>query len=227
MQEMAAVMERTEGIRPIEPAESRVLLHNVSWKTYEALLADLEDCSAPRLTYDRGELEIMSPTLQHELFNDAVKLLMSALGEEWKIEILGAGSTTFTRKTFKRGFEPDSCFYVKNAARIRAKDRIDLTIDPPPELVVEIEITRSAIRKFPLFAKLGIPEVWRYDGKQVTINLLRGGIYVEQEHSRVLPLLTSADLRSFLAQSREMDRVTWLARIRKWARAAKKSKKSR
>ena len=174
MQEMAAVMERTEAIRPIEPAESRVLLHNVSWKTYEALLADLEDCSAPRLTYDRGELEIMSPTLQLELFNDAVKLLMSALGEEWKIEII-----------------------------------------------------RSAIRKFPLFAKIGIPEVWRYDGKQVTINLLRGGIYVEQEHSRVLPLLTSADLRSFLAQSREMDRVTWLARIRKWARAAKKSKKSR
>src|SRR5437016_14085752 len=113
----------------------------------------------------------MSPTLKHELINESVKLLLSALCEEWNLSVCGAGSTTFKRKTFKRGFEPDSCFYFQHASQIRIKDRIDLSVDPPPELVVEIEITRSAVRKFPVFAKMGVPEVWRYDGNRVTIHI--------------------------------------------------------
>ena len=201
-----------------------MVLHNISWETYEQLLTDLEDSSAPRLTYDRGELEIMSPTLQHELINETVKLFMGALAEVWNMKICAAGSTTFKRRSFKRGFEPDSCFYFKHASQIRKKDRIDLSVDPPPELVVEIEITRSAIRKFPLFAKVRVPEVWRYDGERVTIHLLRGEAYFQQERSRALPLLPSEAITNFLNESRTLDHALWLRRVRKWARAAKKAK---
>ena len=84
-----------------------------------------------------------------------------------------------SEKILKRGFEPDSCFYFRNAAHVRGKDRLDLAVDPPPELVVEIEITNSAIKKFPLFAKLGAPEVWRYDGEQVAIHSLQGARLIE------------------------------------------------
>ena len=227
VREMAAVLETVEALVPVEPAESRVVLHNLSWETYEALLADLEDCSAPRLTYDRGELEIMSPGLKHELTNEAVKLLLSALGEEWNLDILGAGSTTFKRKTFKRGFEPDSCFYLKHAPHIRDKDRIELLVDPPPELIVEIEITSSAIKKFPLFAKLGVPEVWRYDGKRVTIHRLKGEAYFQQEHSHALPRLTGEIITTFLHESSTLDRPAWLRNIRKWARAALQVKQAK
>jgi Uma2 family endonuclease len=221
---MVAVLNEVEAPVLVEPAESRVVLHNISWETYENLLEDMADCSAPRLTFDRGELEIMSPSLKHELLNEAVKLLLSTLGEIWKIGVCGAGSTTFKRKTFKRGFEPDSCFYFKHAAQIRIKDRIDLSVDPPPELVVEIEITRAAIRKFPIFAKIGVPEVWRFDGNQVTIHILRGEAYFQQERSLALPRLTAEALSSLLSESRTLDQATWLRQVRKWARAAKKGK---
>jgi Uma2 family endonuclease len=221
---MVAVLNEVEAPMSLEPAESRVVLREVSWETYERLLADLEDCSAPRLTYDRGDLEIMSPTAKHEAINEALKLMLSALGEEWNVEVYGLGSTTFKRKLFKRGFEPDSCFYLKHASRIRGKDRIDLAVDPPPELVVEVEITSPAIKKLPIFAKLGVPEVWRYDGSRTTVHLLKGEVYVQQERSRALPRLTGEIITTFLNESRTLDRLTWLRKIRKWARPSKQSK---
>ena len=221
---MVAVLKEAEGQVSLAPAESRVLLHNVSWETYESLLTDLEDCSAPRLTYDRGELEIMSPEAKHGAINEAVKVLVSVLCEEWKLDVHALGSTTYKRKIFKRGFEPDSCFYFRNAAHVRGKDRLDLAVDPPPELVVEIEITNSAIKKFPLFAKLGVPEVWRYEGQQVAIHLLKGEAYFQQAHSGILPRLTGEAITRFLDKSRTLDRPTWLRQVRKWARAAKKAK---
>ena len=223
---MVAVLNEVET-PALEPGESRVVLHNISWESYEGLLADLEDCSAPRLTYDRGELEIMSPDAKHESINEALKVLLSVVCEEWKMDVHALGSTTYRRKTFKRGFEPDSCFYFLRASQMRPKDRIDLAIDPPPELVVEIEITRAAIKKFPLFAKLGVPEVWRYDGNRMTIHMLRGEGYFQQEHSLALPLLTRDVITGFLDESRTLDRPTWLRKIRKWARAAKRAKRSK
>src|SRR6266550_3716273 len=98
---MVAVLNEADTQVSLEPAESRVLLHNVSWETYEGLLTDLENYSAPRLTYDRGELEIMSPEAKHEAINEAVKVLVSVLCEEWKLDVHPLGSTTYKRKIFK------------------------------------------------------------------------------------------------------------------------------
>jgi Uma2 family endonuclease len=123
------------------PAEQRVVLHNIGWDTYERLLANHENNSAPRLTYDRGELEIMSPSPEHEALNRSIALLVEFVASEMGIDVYDLGSTTFKREDLERGFEPDSCFYIENEERVRGKDRIDLTVDPPPDPVIEIGIT--------------------------------------------------------------------------------------
>ena len=140
----------------LSPPEQRVLLTGVSWDTYERLLTDLENQSAPRLTYDRGLLEITKPSGEHERYNRAVALLVEVLAEELNIDVDNLGSTTFRREDIERGFEPDSCFYIQNADKVRGKARIDLTTDPSPDLVIEIDITSGSLDKFPIYAQVGV-----------------------------------------------------------------------
>src|SRR5437867_1835797 len=121
------------------PAEQRVLLRNVSWETYERLLAENASASAPRLTYDHGALEFMSPLPEHERLNRAAQLLVPLVARRLALPVYSLGSTTFRRQDLQRGFEPDSCFYVQHAGKVRGKASLDLTTDPPPDLVVEID----------------------------------------------------------------------------------------
>ena len=198
----------------MSPSEQRVVLHDISWETYERLLKDLEDCSAPRLTFDQGVLEIMSPLSDHEEDNRNLSLLVDIFAEEFEIEIRNLGSTTFRREEFQRGFEPDSCFYIQNAFRIRGKRRIDLEVDPPPDLVIEIDLTNDSIDKFPLFAKLRVPEVWRVSGGNVEIFTRDGDRYQRRESSSVLPPLSAQDLTELLEASISMKRPAWLRLMR-------------
>jgi Uma2 family endonuclease len=211
----------TTVLDPPRLADNSVVLHNISWGTYERLLEELADCSAPRLTYDRGELEIMSPTPEHEKVNRAIDTLVNIAALEIEVEASDLGSTTFRLEDIERGFEPDSCFYVQNEALIRGKNRLDLTVDPPPDLVIEIDITSSSINKRAIFAKFGVPEVWRYDGEQMEILNLVNGAYVKSEVSSVLPFFTAAVLTKFVAESRTLSRLEWMKRVRDWARAQK------
>lgn len=132
------------------PVGQTVILHGVSWKTYESLLADHTDRSVPRFAYDQGELEIVSPSPKHEKLNRGLALLVEVVAEEFGIDVYDLGSTTFKREDLERGFEPDSCFYVQNEERVRGKDRIDLETDPPPDLVIEIDITSPSLDKHPI-----------------------------------------------------------------------------
>jgi len=200
------------------PSEQRVLLHNISWETYERLLAAQQDASAPRFTYDRGRLEIMSPSAEHEQFKEVITLLVNVTAEERAVDVEGFGSTTFRRADLERGFEPDACFYIEHVKRVRGKAHLDLTVDPPPELVIEIDITHPSLNKFLIFAQLGVPEVWRYDGRQLRIFRLTGTEYVESDESAVLPPLSSAIISHFIAESRRLERPTWLRGLRSWAR---------
>jgi Uma2 family endonuclease len=200
------------------PAEQRVVLHNIGWNTYEHLLADHGDNSAPRLTYDRGELEIMSPSPEHEMFNRRIAQLVLAVAEELNIEAEDLGSTTFRREDLERGFEPDSCFYIQNEEQVRGKDRIDLAVDPPPDLVIEIDITSPSFSKLPIYAQIGVPEVWRYDGERMTILVLEGSDYAETAESIVLPPVTSNVLTDFVEKSKSMKRTAWLEVVREWSR---------
>lgn len=202
----------------ISPPEQRVTLHNVSWETYERLLSDLQDGGAPRLTYDRGMLEIMSPSSEHERYNRAVAQIVEELAVEMDIDVESLGSTTFRREDIDRGFEPDSCFYVRNVARVRGKKRIDLAGDPPPDLVIEIDITSPSLDKFPILAQVGVPEVWRFDGDRLTIFELTGNGYRERDASLSFPALRADEATSFIKDSETMSRPDWVRRLRAWAR---------
>ena len=200
------------------PAEQRVVLHNIGWNTYERLLADHENNSAPRFTYDRGELEIMSPSPEHEAYNRSIALLVELLAAELGIDVYNLGSTTFRREDLERGFEPDSCFYIENEERVRGKARIDLAVDPPPDLVIEIDITSPSFSKLPIYAQIGVPEVWRYDGERLKILVLEGSEYAETAESTVVPPVTGNVLSSFMEKSTTTKRTVWLEAVREWAR---------
>lgn len=202
----------------LSASEQKIILHNVRWETYESLLADHFDRSAPRFTYDRGELEIMSPSPQHEEYNRTVSLFVEALAEELNVDTRNLGSTTFRRDDLERGFEPDSCFYIQNEQRVAGKTRIDLNVDPPPDLVIEIDITSPSIDKLPIYAHLGVPEVWRYDGNRVLILRLEDDDYTERDESTVLPQVTATLVTGFLEDSKTMKRTAWLRKLRHWVR---------
>ena len=209
------------AVRP--PSEQRVALNDVSWETYERLLKDLENSSAPRLTFDRGVLEIMSPFSEHEIYNRNLALLVDVFAEELGIEIRSVGSTTFKREEFQQGFEPDSSFYIGSEAHIRDWRRVDLRVDPSPDLVLEIDLTNDSINKFPLFAKLRVPEVWRVCDGKLKILTLEGESYQQQQTSSVLPPLNSQDMTELLESSISMKRTVWLRHLRAHVRRLKRA----
>src|SRR6266850_5689992 len=167
--------------------EQRVVLHHISWDIYESLLFADRDRSVPRFTYDRGELEIVSPSAEHEQLTRTVALLVNIVAEELGINVKDFGSTTFRLEDDERGFEPDTCFYIEKFGQVRGKKELDLRIDRPPDLAIEVDITSSSLDKFSIMAEAGIPEVWRYDKNGLRILGLQQGHYHDRESSFVLP----------------------------------------
>ena len=202
----------------MSPPEQSVVIANVSWRTYVNLLEDLAESSSPRLTFDRRTLEIMSPTRKHERLNRVLAQLVEVLTDELGIDMENLGSTTFKREDLERGFEPDSCFYFEQAALVRSKEELDLSVDPSPELVIEIDVTSTSIHKDPIYAQLGIREVWRYDGNALRIGKLVGEGYVASETSKALPLVTATVLSQFLESSRTATRPELVKSFRQWIR---------
>lgn len=200
------------------PAEQRVVLRNVSWETYERLLGDHENSSAPRFAYDRGELEIMSTSPEHEKLNRRIALLVLAFTEEMGVESEGLSSTTFRREDLERGFEPDSCFYLQNEELVRDKNRIDLAIDPPPDLVIEVDITSPSINKLSIYARIGVPEAWRYDGAKLGILKLGEGEYVAVQESVIIPGLSGSVLTRLIERSKSLRRTVWVREVREAAK---------
>lgn len=205
----------------IAPPEQRVLLRNVSWETYERLLAESIDSVGTRFTYDEGELEIMVVSIAHENPNRTLAMLVEIVAEETDRDLHRAGSTTFKRKDLAKGFEPDSCFYIGHAEQARGREELDLVTDPPPDLVIEVDITRSSLNRFPIFAALGVPEVWRFDDARVTMYRLERGRYFEIETSLALPPLTASQSTVFLDESRREKSTVWVRRVREWVRSSK------
>jgi Uma2 family endonuclease len=208
----------------MSPPEQRIVLENIPWDVYESILAAHQDHSVPRFTYDRGRLEIMSPCAEHEELKHLVALCVEVSAEEMGMNVRGLGSTTCRREDLQRGFEPDARFYVQNAGRIRGKTELDLTVDPPPDVVMEIDLTSPSLAKFPIFAQLGVPEVWRYYGHRGQIFRHTGAVYVEQAESLAFPDLTAEILTGFLAESRRLDRLEWLRQVRTWVRQQRPGK---
>ena len=201
----------------LTPPEQRVVLHNVSWETYERILAEHTDCRSPRFTFDHGELEIVTLSAEHERPSERIADLAKVLADVMDLEVEALGSTTFKRQELERGFEPDSCFYVENFERVRGKDRIDLAVDPPPDLVVEVDITSPSISKLPMFAEFGVPEVWRFDGERLAMLRLKSGGYEEVVTSEVFPGVSAQSISQLLAHGWSLGGTGWLRLARAWA----------
>lgn len=202
--------------------EQRVVLHNVSWSLYEHLLAEHVDVPNPRFAYDRGTLEIMVNCFEHEHLNRLIADIFSAVADELDLNFVHAGSTTFRREDFARGFEPDTSFYIENAALVAGKKRTDLTVDPPPDLVIEIDITHPSLDKFPIFAGLGVPEVWGYSESVLSIFNLVNSSYVASDASHVLRGVTREQLAKFIESSKTGRRSAWLRSVREWAQESRR-----
>ncbi len=210
--------------------EHRVLLPNTGWGTYESLLAEREERRKPRFFYDRGVLEILSPSAEHDMTSRIIAALVELLAEEADDDIENAGSTTFKREDLARGFEPDECFYFgTNAARVReivaGKGNIELDAgDPAPDLVVEVDVTSPSLDKLPIYAHLGVTEVWRHDGGRLVILGLadesgsREPRYAEMSESAFLPGVHGDALTRLVAEGLTLDRRAWRRRVRESAR---------
>ena len=201
----------------IDPPERRFCLSGVSWRTYKLLMVDYANRSAPRFTCDRGELEIVWLGSQHERANRTLATLVEIVVATRSVPVLAVGSMTYGRADLRRGVEADSIFYIRREPLIRGKWTIDPATDPPPDLAIEVEITPALIDKLPILAEMGVSEVWRCDGRRVTILMLTGAGYRESAASAALPPLTDADLTRFLADGETMGSTTWFRAVEAWA----------
>lgn len=208
----------------------RFLLQNVSWDFYEHLMRELGDRHV-RVTYDRGDLEFMAPTYRHENYGRTLGRIVTAVAEVMHIAIENGGSTTFRREDLDRGLEPDDCFYVRNVRKILGKKEFDLSIDPPPDLAIEIDITHSSLDRMSIYAALGVPEVWRFDGETLEVHCLTpDGDYTIRRHSPTFPWLPMHRLVEFLQESTDVDDSTLMRKFQGWVRrqlAARKKPKSK
>lgn len=198
------------------PFERRFVLQRVRWETYEALLKDLEDSNV-RLTYDRGRLEFMAPAPIHEANKKGLGRLIETMTEALNRPIRSGSSTTFRQKLKKRGLEPDECYWLEHEPEIRGKTVIDLDLDPPPDLAIGIENTKSAVDKLAVYAALGFPEVWRYNGEAIRVFRLQAdGTYLCLGQSPHFPVLALTDLVRFLRMPNTIDETTWIRGFRAW-----------
>jgi Uma2 family endonuclease len=201
-----------------QAAEERVLLSNVSWQRYEAMLVEETLCRG-RMAYEEGRLEIMSPSPKHEILKRAIACLLEAFAQVLGIDILATGSTTLRRELKKRGAEPDESYYIQNEALVRGRVDIDLERDPPPDLVIEIDLFRSALDKLGIYAALGVPEVWCWDRGTLRVFWLGpDGRYAERDECRALPRLPLADFRRFLADWNTKSTTRLANEFRAWVR---------
>jgi Uma2 family endonuclease len=149
----------------------RFALRGISWGVYQELRSVPEMYNV-RMTFDGGRLEMMSPSALHERFSRLVDRLIYTWTEEQDIDIASLGTMTVRREDLQKGFEPDNCYYVRHESLMREKAELDFSVDPPPDLAVEVDVSRSSAGKLALYAAVGVPEVWRYDGQRIEVYTL-------------------------------------------------------
>jgi len=185
------------------PADSFLIRENVSWEEYEDLLEQVGEATWLRIAYDDGTLEIMTVGPKHEKFATFIEGLVGVIRLRLRMNIVFFGSSTMRKEKKRKGIEPDACFYVQTAEALGNRMDLDFEKDPPPDVAVEVDVTRHSISKFGIYAGLGVPEVWIYDGKELKIHLLEQDEYLPAIESQALPILSGPILSKFLSQLRE------------------------
>jgi Uma2 family endonuclease len=206
-----------EVTRIIVPPGQTVVLDGVSWDEFEAILEDLGEHRNSRIAYNRGTLEIMTPLPEHEVNKVYLSNFVEILLEELDIEFCPLGSTTFKNQSMFKGIEPDSCFYIQNEALIRGKNKLDLTVNPPPDLALEIDITNRTHPE--IYQSLGVPELWRYEKNKLQILLLVNGNYLESDRSANFPNFPLIEvIPQYLTQCRVEGRNKGVKAFRNWVK---------
>jgi len=201
----------------LAPPAEIIHLSGISWKTYETLLEEMSDRRL-RLTYNRGNLEIMAPSTGQERFKKVAGRFVETIAEELQIRIEPLGSTTFKRPQLS-GAEPDECFYIDNIEAVRGKKRLDLNEDPAPDLVIEIDVTSSSQNRLQVYADLGVAEVWVYNGESLVIQQLQNGTYITSPTSQFFPNLPILEIAIFLQQAETVDYLELVKAFRNWVRS--------
>jgi Uma2 family endonuclease len=210
----------TESLRPDRPGtEQRLLLHNIGWQTYEAIGKALQDRSNVRLTYDGEALEIVTLSPEHEKLRHRLGRFLEVLAEELDLTLEPGGSMTFKREDLARGLEPDECFWIANEPQVRGKVEWDPNRDPSPDLVIEIEITRSALDRRDIYAALGLPEVWRCTRESlIVLRIQDDGNYQVSEASPTFPGIPVVEMVRFLQPDETRDYLSLVRSFRAWVR---------
>ncbi len=182
--------------------EKRVTLRGLTWQAYQQILQALPQSRAARLTYDHGVLEIAMPLEEHEYASELIGLFIRVLVGEMGLKLKSLRSTTLDREDLDRGSEPDCAYYIQNQPRVAGR-KVDLAIDPPPDLVVEVDITHTDIDKNRLYAAMGVPELWRYNGRDWRIFQLQHGKYQECDRSPTFDWVEKEHLYQFLDQAQQ------------------------
>lgn len=189
----------------------------MNWEGYQTICTALGDHRSAQLTYYNGILEIMTPLEAHENASGLIGQFIEILTEELNLTIKTVGSTTLTRPGLSAGAEPDQGYYIAHEPLVRGKV-VDLSVDPPPDLVVEVDITHTDIDKNTLYAELGVPELWRYNGQRLTIYMLQNGHYQVVESSPTFPDVPIERLYKFLSCCAQYGETQAKRDLRAWMR---------
>ena len=210
------------AVAPPTVSESRIVLHGVSWELYEQMLHELGEQHI-HITYDRGELELMSPLPRHEFYKIVIGRWIMLLALELKLNFKQGGSMTFRRRELKKGLEPDDCFWLENEPAVRDKMDFNPTIDPPPDLALEIDITSSSLDRQAIYAVIGARELWRYNGKEFRVyHLVRGNKYAKRTKSLNFPFLPLDEFAKFIERPKGITEGEWVGRFIEWIRTSVK-----
>lgn len=191
-----------------------VLLRGLSWAGYLQILAALPQSRGSRLTYDDGVLEITAPLEDHEFAGRLIERFILTLVELMGLRIKTMGSTTMNFPQLRKGAQPDNTYYIQNQPIVKGRN-IDFIQDPPPDLIVEVDITHTDIAKNQFYTSLGVPEFWRFNGKVCRIYQLQDGVYVEVETSPTFPIIPKEQLYTFPEIAKE-DEIEAVQALRSW-----------
>jgi Uma2 family endonuclease len=202
----------------LDPSQGRIVIHGVDWGDYEKMLQIIGERHI-HVTYDEGTMEVRTPSQRHGQATQLLGFFVPLLAEELEVDDEPLGMTTWKRPDMEKGLESDQCYYIRNEAIVWQKDELDLEVDPPPDLAIEVDITSSSLDRMAIYAELRVPEVWRYDGQRVTMYRLQPDHrYQACETSLSFPGLRPADVERFLELGRTTAKRAWSRAIREWVR---------
>ena len=212
---MISTLRRSDS--PSKRQSQHVILNNLSWEKFETLLQSIGGASGVRLAYDNGLLEIMNPSPEHEHYKEVIGDALKDVADELDLDYESYGSTTWRKQAAMAGVEPDNCFYFQNESAVRGRTDIDIAAgDPPPDLALEIDLTSKSIDRFPIYARLGVPEIWCYDSGILKIYHLQSNQYIEADTSLALPQLPVQEIPQLIDENRADGRRAIRQAVRAW-----------